>query len=581
MTEVTPDLIAEIATRLLNDLPQASLDGVPASPSAATVPQQPFYSGNSHVPSAYRPSSSDADPLGRVSPIAIERYVPAVLPAPVNPGFTPDTPVGSPHHVADVSPGGLRNFVEQIRNPTPQPDCGFGFGSPGIAFLKQILSPNQVPIPALSSGSRPLDSPSIRRDFPALNQRVHGKPLIWFDNAATTQKPQSVIDSISYYYAHDNSNIHRAAHTLAARSTDAFEAVREKVQRFLGAGSSKEIIFVRGTTEGVNLIAKTYGQKFLQPGDEILLSTLEHHANIVPWQMVAKEKGAIIRVIPVNDRGEVMLEEYQALLGPRTKIVALTQASNSLGTILPVTEMTHLAKRYGARVLIDGAQSVSHIPVNVQDIGCDFFVFSGHKIFGPTGIGVVYAREELQEIMPPWQGGGNMIKNVTFEETTYSPPPNKFEAGTPNIADTVGLGAALDYVQSLGLTNIGKYEHHLLEYATERLLPIDGLRLIGQAREKVSVISFVMKDRRTEEVGKLLDLEGIAVRAGHHCSQPSLRRYGVDATVRPSFAFYNTTDEIDHLVASVKRISVGTVNIPTASGSATQNRFPFGSAVFG
>ena len=368
-----------------------------------------------------------------------------------------------------------------------------------------------------------------------------------------------MIDALTYYYSHDNSNIHRAAHTLAARSTDAFEAVREKVQQFLNAATSKEIIFVRGTTEGVNLISQTYGRKFLQPGDEILLSTLEHHANIVPWQMVAKEKGAVIRVIPVNDRGEVMLEEYQSLLGPRTKLVALTQASNSLGTILPVTEMTQMAKRYGARVLIDGAQSVSHIPVNVQEMGCDFFVFSGHKIFGPTGIGVVYAREELQEIMPPWQGGGNMIKNVTFEETTYSDPPNKFEAGTPNIADTVGLGAALDYVQQLGLPNIGRYEHYLLEYATERLQKIDGLRLIGQAREKVSVISFVLKDRRTEEVGKLLDLEGIAVRAGHHCSQPSLRRYGVEATVRPSFAFYNTTDEIDHLVASVRRIQVGSV----------------------
>ena len=318
--------------------------------------------------------------------------------------------------------------------------------------------------------------------------------------------------------------------------------MRDKVHRFLGTASSKEIIFVRGTTEGINLIAQTYGRKFLQPGDEILLSTLEHHANIVPWQMVAKEKGAVIRVIPVNDRGEIMLEEYQALLGPRTKLVSLTQASNSLGTILPVTEMTQMARRYGARVFIDGAQSVSHIPVNVQEIGCDAFVFSGHKIFGPTGIGVVYASEDLQEIMPPWQGGGNMIRNVTFEETTYAEPPNRFEAGTPNIADTVGLGAALDYVQS-----------------TERLLPIPGLRLIGQAREKVSVISFVLKDRKTEEVGKLLDLEGIAVRAGHHCSQPSLRRYGVDATVRPSFAFYNTTDEIDHLVASIKRISIGSL----------------------
>ena len=399
-----------------------------------------------------------------------------------------------------------------------------------------------------------MDIPSIRKDFPILHQSVHGKPLIWFDNAATTQKPQSVIDAISKYYAHDNSNIHRAAHTLAARSTDAFEGARQKVQSLIGAGKPGEIIFVRGTTEGVNLVAQTYGRKFLQPGDEILLSTLEHHANIVPWQIIAKEKGAKIRAIPVNDRGEIMLEEYQAMLNPRTKIVGLTQVSNSLGTIVPVTEMTALAKRYGARVLIDGAQSVSHMPVNVQEIDCDFFVFSGHKLFGPTGIGAVYAKEELQEIMPPWQGGGNMIKNVSFEETSYADPPAKFEAGTPNIADAVGLGAAIDYVQRLGLSNIGQYEHYLLEYATERLRPINGLRIIGNARDKVSVVSFVLKDRPTEEVGKLLDLEGIAVRAGHHCSQPSLNRFGLKTTVRPSFAFYNTTDEIDHLVASVKRI---------------------------
>ena len=292
--------------------------------------------------------------------------------------------------------------------------------------------------------------PAIRKDFPVLNQQVHGKPLAWLDNAATTQKPQSVIDALSHFYAHDNSNIHRGAHTLAARSTDAFEQARQKVQAFLGASSAKEIVFVRGTTEGINLVAQTYGRKFLQPGDEIVLSTLEHHANIVPWQMVAKEKGAVLRVIPVTDRGEIMLEEYEAILGPRTKLVALTHASNSLGTILPVAEMTQMAKRYNARVLIDGAQSVSHMPVNVQQLGCDFFVFSGHKIFGPTGIGVVYAKEELLEIMPPWQGGGSMIRNVTFEETTFAEAPAKFEAGTPNVADAVGLGAALDYVEPAG-----------------------------------------------------------------------------------------------------------------------------------
>ena len=576
MNEVTPDLIAQIATRLLNETPHGSaasapaMESIPAFEHASSIPV-PAATSMAEPAGGLRPSLATSVPpqfpgslpyggesVG-VAPFSAARYLPNGVQSPESGLIPRDVSQGTHHAVADISHDGLKTFVNQIRNPSAQPTSGVCVGAPGIAFLQQLLSQTPSPHPVVSPGARPLDIPSIRRDFPALNQTVHGKPLVWFDNAATTQKPQAVINAISNYYARDNSNIHRAAHTLAARSTDAFEAVRDKVHRFLGTASSKEIIFVRGTTEGINLIAQTYGRKFLQPGDEILLSTLEHHANIVPWQMVAKEKGAVIRVIPVNDRGEIMLEEYQALLGPRTKLVSLTQASNSLGTILPVTEMTQMARRYGARVFIDGAQSVSHIPVNVQEIGCDAFVFSGHKIFGPTGIGVVYASEDLQEIMPPWQGGGNMIRNVTFEETTYAEPPNRFEAGTPNIADTVGLGAALDYVQSLGLPNIGKYEHFLLEYATERLLPIPGLRLIGQAREKVSVISFVLKDRKTEEVGKLLDLEGIAVRAGHHCSQPSLRRYGVDATVRPSFAFYNTTDEIDHLVASIKRISIGSL----------------------
>lgn len=613
MTDITPELIAQIATRLLNTTPQATpqstsqamtapvstashpfvsvsdpgmsltdavsagqtisnpipmplsaaraTEGFPLLGQGVPLPQRPplgFHHFGENV--AVNPESNSF-PIGHsginhaaVDPFAAGHHAVghnAVGQTGVNPsGF--DHSGSMNRYPADISIEGLRNFVAQIRNPTAETEQGFCPGPPGIGQLRQALAARQTPANIRAGGSRPLDIPSIRRDFPALNQRVHGKPLVWFDNAATTHKPQSVIDAISHYYAHDNSNIHRAAHTLAARSTDAFEAVREKVQRFLGAATKEEILFVRGTTEGVNLVSQTYGRKFLQSGDEILLSMLEHHANIVPWQMVAQEKGAHIRVIPVNDRGEVMLEEYQRLLGPRTKLVALTQASNSLGTILPVAEMTQMAKRYGARVLIDGAQSVSHLPVNVQDIGCDFFVFSGHKIFGPNGIGVVYVRSELQEIMPPWQGGGNMIKSVTFEETTYADPPNKFEAGTPNIADTVGLGAALDYVQQLGLPNIGRYEHELLEYATERLLPIKGLRLIGQARDKVSVISFVLKDRRTEEIGKRLDLEGIAVRAGHHCAQPSLRRYGVESTVRPSFAFYNTKSEIDHLVSVVQ-----------------------------
>ncbi len=310
--------------------------------------------------------------------------------------------------------------------------------------------------------------------------------MVWFDNAATTQKPQVVIDAISNYYSHDNSNIHRAAHTLAARSTDAFEAARRKVQNFIGAGSPEEIVWVRGTTEGINLVAQTFGRKFLQPDDEILLSTLEHHANIVPWQLIAREKGARLRVIPVNDAGEIILSEYQALLNPRTKIVALTQASNSLGTILPVAEMTRMAHRYGARVLVDGAQSIAHFPVNVRDIGCDFFVFSGHKVFAPMGVGVVYICDELLDVLPPWQGGGNMIRTVTFEETTYAPPPALFEAGTPTVADAVGLGAALDYVSQFGMENVSRHEHELLTYATERLSQIDGVTLFGHARERLA-----------------------------------------------------------------------------------------------
>ncbi|MEI7933953.1 MAG: cysteine desulfurase [Chlorobiaceae bacterium] len=398
------------------------------------------------------------------------------------------------------------------------------------------------------------DVTTIRKDFPVLHQKIHGKPLAWFDNAATTQKPLSVINAVAQFYATDNSNIHRGAHTLAARATDAYEGAREKIRQFIGAGSTSEIIYVRGTTEGINLVAQTWGRKFLQPGDEIILSILEHHANIVPWQMVAQEKGARIRVVPVNERGEIMLEEYTKLLGPRTRLVSLTQASNGLGTILPIKEMIQLAKRYDARVLVDGAQSVAHIPVNVQDLDADFFVFSGHKIFAPTGIGVVYGKKELLEVMPPWQGGGNMIKDVRFEETIYNEAPAKFEAGTPSIGDAIGLGAALDYVRKIGLENIAQYEHELTEYGTEKLIRIPGLRLIGTARNKVGVLSFVLNNLPNDEVGKLLDREGIAVRAGHHCTQPSLRRFGVEGTVRPSLAFYNTKDEIDRLADVINHI---------------------------
>lgn len=582
MNEISPSLIAEIATRLFHEIPGAS--AAPKSElDAAHVPQE---AGRHVAPLAeHRPASPAAATDGRYGPEAApgsENVVSSPglnhatthgptdlhsgVPGPLHRGSeTPNVPAmpgfGSQPQArgwpAVVAPSrhdqyaGLADFVRRIRSNHTGPSVGAPHGDPNADILQRIFAPATLP----SERTRPFDVNAIRRDFPVLRQQVHGKPLAWFDNAATTQKPQSVIDSISRFYENDNSNIHRGAHTLAARSTDAYEQARRKVQLFLGASSVKEIAFVRGTTEGINLVAKTYGRKFFQPGDEILLSTLEHHANIVPWQMVARETGAVIRVIPVTDRGEIMLEEYQRLLGPRTKFVSLTHASNSLGTLLPVAEMTAMAKRYNARVLIDGAQSVSHVPVNMQSLGADFFVFSGHKIFGPTGIGAVFIKEEVQEIMPPWQGGGNMIRNVTFEETSYAEPPAKFEAGTPNIADAVGLGVALDYVSQLGLPAIGRHEHDLTQYATEGLSRINGLRLIGTARDKVSVVSFVLRDRPTEEVGKALDQEGIAVRAGHHCAQPSLRRMGVESTVRPSFSIYNTRDEVDRLIDAVKRIA--------------------------
>jgi cysteine desulfurase/selenocysteine lyase len=408
--------------------------------------------------------------------------------------------------------------------------------------------------PITYNGRETFDVQAIRKDFPILHQKVNGKDLVWLDNAATTQKPAQVIEAVKHYYENDNSNIHRASHTLAARSTDGYEGAREKVAKFINAPSADDIIFVRGTTEGINLVTQTYGWKFIQPGDEIIISTLDHHANIVPWQQLAKEKNAKLLVIPINDKGEVILEEYERLLSSRTKMVSFAQVNNTFGTISPAKTMIDMAKRYGARVLIDGAQSIAHTPVDVQDLDVDFFVFSGHKIYAPNGIGVVYGKKELLELIPPWQGGGNMIKDVTFEETVFNTPPAKFEAGTPNVADAVGLGAALDYVSKIGIRNIEKYEHYLTEYARKELGKIDGIRLIGNPRERVSVVSFVIPGIPTPEVGKLLDAEGIALRAGHHCAQPALRRFGLEATVRPSFSFYNTTEEIDRLVEAVKKI---------------------------
>ena len=395
----------------------------------------------------------------------------------------------------------------------------------------------------------------VRKDFPILNEQVHGKRLIWFDNAATTQKPQAVIDRISYFYKHENSNIHRAAHELAGRATDAYELAREKVRAFLGAKSVNEIVFVRGATEAINLVAQSWGNQYLNEGDEIIISYLEHHANIVPWKRLADQKGLKLKVIPVNDDGELLLDEYAKLLTPKTKLVAVTQVSNALGTINPVAEIIAMAQKVGAKTLVDGAQSVSHIPVNVQALHADFFVFSGHKVFGPTGIGVLYGKEELLNQTQPWQGGGNMIQDVTFEHIEYQSSPNRFEAGTGNIADAVGLGAAIDYVNIIGMENIEKYEHFLLDYATNLLQAINGVRLIGTAKNKASVLSFTLKGYTNDEVGQALNKEGIAVRTGHHCAQPILRRLGVESTIRPSLAFYNTCEEVNRFISVIEHLS--------------------------
>jgi len=410
---------------------------------------------------------------------------------------------------------------------------------------------NDAPIPQF-------DLDRVRRDFPALQQLVNGQPLVWFDNAATTHKPQSVIDATSEFYGRDNSNIHRAAHALSRRATELFEAAREKARQFLGAADAKEIVFVRGTTEAINLVAQTYGRRNIGVGDEIILSELEHHANIVPWQLLAEQTGAVIRVIPINDRGELLLDEYLKLLGPRTKFVSVAHVSNSLGTINPVEQIIAFAHARGVPVLVDGAQSMPHLPVSVTALDADFYVFSGHKVYGPTGIGVLYGKAPLLDAMPPWQGGGHMIQDVRFEKTIYKDAPERFEAGTPDIAGVVGLGAAIDYLQKLGIPAITAYEHALLEYATRALATIAGLRLIGTAANKASVISFVIPGLSNEAIAKHLDQNGIAVRAGHHCAQPAQRHFGLETTVRPSLAFYNTREELDALTRALRSLKRST-----------------------
>ncbi|MFQ5988775.1 MAG: SufS family cysteine desulfurase [Candidatus Methylomirabilales bacterium] len=393
-----------------------------------------------------------------------------------------------------------------------------------------------------------------RKDFPILSEKVHGKSLVYFDNAATSQKPQVVIDTVHRYLSTYNSNIHRGVHGLSERATEAYEAGRKTVQRFINAADSREIIFVRGTTEAINLVAQSYGRTHIRSGDEIVISAMEHHSNIVPWQILCEQVGAVLRVVSINDAGELLLDEYEKLLTPRTRLVSIVHVSNALGTINPVHEIVQLAHRHGVPVLVDGAQAAPHLKVDVRELDCDFYAFSGHKVFGPTGIGVLYGKSELLEAMPPYQGGGDMIKSVTFEKTRYNELPYKFEAGTPHITGVIGLGAALDYLNGIGLERIIPYEHGLLEYATEALSPISDLRIIGTAQEKASLISFVLDGVHAHDVGTILDHEGVAIRAGHHCTMPLMQRFGVPATARASLAFYNTKEEIDVLVGAIHKV---------------------------
>jgi len=398
------------------------------------------------------------------------------------------------------------------------------------------------------------DVERIRQDFPVLTQTVNGKPLVYLDNAASSQVPQVVVDRGSKYLREEHSNIHRGVHYLSQRATNAYEGAREKVKRFINAPDAKQCIFVRGCTEGVNLVMHGYGRKFIKEGDEIIISAMEHHANIVPWQMLCEEKGAVLRVIPMNDAGELIQDEYEALLNEHTKLVAVTHISNALGTINPIKEMIQTAHKHGVPVLIDGAQGAAHLPVDVQDLDCDFYIFSGHKMFAPTGSGVVYGKGELLEKMNPFQGGGDMIRSVTFEKTTYAGLPNKFEAGTPAIASQIGLGAAIDYLNGIGREAAVAYEAELLRYATTKLSAIEGVRLIGTARDKASVLSFVIEGVHPHDIGTILDQDGVAIRAGHHCAQPLMKRLNVPATARASFAFYNTKTEVDALASAVEKV---------------------------
>lgn len=555
------DLVAKLVAEAFSGLsrgakPPASVPSVPEElPVAPSLPN----TAASETPSALPPVHPTAQPAA--PKLAAAEQTPSGAHSP-NTGDS--YAFGEPRCNGSYRP---ENNRPDTKTANSNSVLGFAhsesLAAPDFYFLKGVQPSGKSPAACQSypKNAAPIprfDIDSVRRDFPALHQFVNGQPLIWLDNAATTHKPQAVIDATSQFYGRDNSNIHRAAHTLAARSTELFEAGREKVRKFLGAADAKEIIFVRGTTEGINLVAQSYGRKNIGAGDEIIVSQLEHHANIVPWQLLAEQVGATVRVIPINDRGELILDEYVKLLGPRTKFVSVAHVSNSLGTINPVEQIIALAHARGVPVLIDGAQSTPHLPVNVTTLDADFYVFSGHKIFAPTGIGALYGKAALLEAMPPWQGGGHMIQDVRFEKTIYRSAPEKFEAGTPDIAGVVGLGAAIDYLFKVGIPAITAYEHALLEYAQHALGTIPGLRPIGTAANKASVLSFVIPGVSNESIARQLDKKGIAVRAGHHCAQPAIRHFGLETSVRPSLAFYNTRQEVDALVRALRSLRRGT-----------------------
>ncbi len=539
-------------TRLANEF----FRELPGQPPAAVYPVEP--------PPAAHPVEP-APPIHRMEPPAQPPHAAQPAPAaqpppqPAVAGFAPPSPI--------AAPGLATNPPELLSTPPEWPGPAFvppggGLAAPSFYFVDEPPATGPAAGPATAGPAAYPASPdalfdveTVRRQFPILSERINGRQLVWLDNAATTQKPQVVIDRLSYFYAHENSNIHRAAHTLAARATDAYEAARATIADFIGAPSSDTIVYTRGATEAINLVAQAWGRQNIRDGDEILISHLEHHANIVPWQQLAEQVGATLKVIPVDDEGQLLLDAYTGLLSDRTRLVAVSHVSNTLGTIVPVSEVIEGAHRAGARVLIDGAQAVAHLPTDVRGLDADFYVFSGHKVFAPTGIGVLYGKPELLETMPPWQGGGNMIRDVTFERTTYQGPPARFEAGTGSIGDAVTLGTALDFVRQTGLPAIARYEHDLLGYALGELQAVPGLRLIGTAPAKASVLSFVLDGYRPEDVGSALDQEGIAVRAGHHCAQPILRRYGLESTVRASLAMYNTCGEVDLLAAALHRLA--------------------------